>query len=803
MSAGRKKSMIGYARVDKKKLNNWIQEQTEQINTKAQDDSMKSCWYTSLWQSYFYSRQEIYKNAVPVIEMARYGGTLAIDKSPEFISLMDALTDEGQRLTAYYADDTAAIVGHLNHKYILPAELVEVECLKDYSALTSGELAALGDKQMSEAMLPADMNGYSIKSLEDELAEEKQKISSAEEKCKAAIEEVRQEALRKEQELKELLAKETEKLRIMKEELENKLYVLDTQIYGIRCYLGEVVDFTQIRAGEAASKDTPVVMFQKMRFLDEEMGKYLSLYTFGVYEDDNETLIKALKVRDDLRDVFCPADRCITVLRNSRTGKAVKLSDKVANMLERYEYLHGTQIAILVRDGENLFIGWTDEDKIHISSDDMFLRPGVSVKEVADEEYGFGHRYWSEEEKIKAEKKIEKAAIEERISRYFLVSILQGMIDRGGLINIPQTRITEESDLVKFSFAEGWLKDTTYGTFEDILNRSKGIEIKKGEVVLTGMNITRDDTHNYGSNHSSEYAAFSNNRGIGEKNRTHGAHIPGFKLMSINKVLKESKVSVTFDLMKATTKVVHGLRFRDNANPVDVIKDPSEEVLGTYTSELNLDEDDFNAAGTLTNYKKVIISRFSSHPLWFVDEDNKIEAVRGHEVHPDYLPDLTKYGVPEIKDIKVLDEECFTYISVPAETWNGTDARVNFKIMPDEYIRTTYLCTTWLKYVVTTGNIGNFQIAGTRMSYAETLKYLNKLIEHTRKREEAERALLIESDGEEYIKSHSDWDRELCEWRIEHQIPTLTSRSAKKFLREKTEGSKASENRRDIFSKNR
>lgn len=783
--------MIGYANVDKEKLNNWIQEQTEQINTKTQDDFMRSCWYNSLWQSYFYSKQEIYKNAVPVIERKHYVGlgyTSTIDKSPEFISLMDALADEGQRLTAYYADDTAAIVGHLDHKYILPAELVEVECLKDYSALTSGELAALGDKQMSEAMLPANIGGSSVKTLEDELAEEKQKISDAEEKCKQAIEEIRQEALRKEQELKELLAKETEKLRVVKEELENKLYVLDTQIYGIRCYLGEVVDFTQIRAGKAASEDVPVVMFQKMRFLDEEMGKYLSLYTFGAFEDDNETLIKALKERDDLRDIFCPADRCITVLRNSRTGKAVKLSDKVANMLERYEYLHGTQIAILVRDGENLFIGWTDEEKIHISSDDMFLRPGVSVKEVEneDEEYGFGHRYWSKEEKIKAEKKIEKAAIEERISRYFLVSILQGMIDRGGLINVPQkTKITEESDLVKFSFAEGWLKDTTYGTFEDILNKSKDIAVKKGEIVLTGMLVTRDDIHAYGRNYNSEYAAFSNDRGIGDKNRTHGACIPGFELMPINKVLKKAKVEVTFDLMKGKAEVAPGYRFTsDNAKAFSVVRDPSEEVLGTYTSELFLNEDDFNAAGTLTNYKKVIMNKYNDHPLWSVDKDNKIQAANGHATRYEWLPDFAKCGVPEIKDVKVLDEECFTYISVPAESWNGTDARVNFKIMPDEYIRTTYLCTTWLKYVVTTGNIGNFQIAGTRMSYADTLKYLNKLIEHTRKREEAEKELLIENGGEEYIKSHPDWDRNLCEWRIANQVPTLTPRSAKKFVRE-------------------
>ena len=118
------------------------------------------------------------------------------------------------------------------------------------------------------------------------------------------------------------------------------------------------------------------------------------------------------------------------------------------------------------------------------------------------------------------------------------------------------------------------------------------------------------------------------------------------------------------------------------------------------------------------------------------------------------------------------------------ETWNDSGARVNFEIMPDEYVRTTYLCSTWLKYAIKTGNIGDFRIGETKMSYAEALKYLNKLIEHVREREEAEKMLLVGAGGKEYVESHSDWDRELCEWRIANQIANLTSRSAIKFVKE-------------------
>lgn len=785
--------MIGYAKIDKEALKQWADNEKESI-TKA-EDKRSACWYDSLWSSYFYHRQDVFKDAKPLIEIRRSSFSNSLDdRSQEFMALIDNLESEGQRLAAFYADDTAVIVGYQDHKYILPAHLVEVVPLRDYSLLTSKELAVLGDTQMSEAMLPADVSGCSVQSLEDELNDKKHQIDDAKAKCEQAIEEIRNEAMRKEKELRELLEKETEKLEVMKEELENKIFVLDTQIYGIRCYLGEVIDFKQIRAGKASSSDTPVVMFQKIRFLDEEMGKYLSLYTFGQYEDDNETLIGALKTRDDLRDVFCPTDRCITVLRNSRTGKAIKSSDKFANMLEKYDYLHGKQIAILVRDGENLYIGWTDEERINISSEDMFLRPGkATIKEVEDIEYGFGHKYWDEKDRAKKEKEAEKRAATERMSRYFLISVLQGMIDRGGLINIPQnTRITEESDLVKFSFAEGWLKDNTYGTFKDILDRSKDIEVKKGEIVLTGMHVTRDDVNDYTNRWNSEYAAYSNNRGIGEKNRTHGVSVPGFEFMPINKVLKSVTVEVSFDIIKATAVVNNQYTFRaDNAKAWDVVKDPSGELLGSYTKEIHLSKEDFNSAGTLTNYEKVVMAKFNNRPFGSIDKETG-------EIHCSAAPCATRHewlsvlddcGFLEIKDIQVLaDEEQYTFISVPMETWNDSGARVNFEIMPDEYVRTTYLCSTWLKYAITTGNIGDFRICGTRMSYAGSLKYLNKLIEHVREREETEKMLLLKAGGKEYVESHSDWDRELCEWRIANQIANLTSRSALSFLKAKARG---------------
>lgn len=772
--------MIGYATIDNDKLLSWIEEERGRLKNKNE----LPVWYTSLWREYFYYRQDIFKDATPIMSIS---GFWPDDRSERFLSLMEDLKSEDQRLCVYYRDEVAAIVGYQDHKYILPAEYVSVEYLKDYSNITSAELMTIGDKEMAGSLLPAGLDGYSVNTIKEDLDDKNNRIEEAEIKCQKAIEEIRREALKKEQELKELLEKETEKLRIAKEELENKLYVLDTQIYGIRCYLGEVVDFKQIRTGKVASPDTPVVMFQKIRFLDEEMGKYLSLYAFGSYIDDKQTLMEALSSRDDLRDIFCPADRCITVIRNSRTGKTVKMSKAIANMLERYEYLHGKQIAILVRDGENLYIGWTDDEKINISSEDMFLRPGVtSVSAAPDKEKdSYFNSYQEEKEEIIARN--QERERRQRISRFFLISVIQGMIDRGGIINIPpKTKITEESRLVKFSFAEGWLKDSTYGNFDDIMSKSEHIPVKKGELVLTCLHVTRDDTFDTGKHYSSSYMAYSNNRGIGDKNRTHDASIPALKIKEINKILKESEITVTFTLYKGKEIVHLGTYFTyDNAKAYDVIRDDPDEVIGRYTVKMHLNEDDFNKAGTLTDYEKVIFSKYNDRPLWCVGEDGELDAISASKIRHEWLPDLTKYGIPGDMTIEVEKETLHTYISVPMDRYNDTGSRVNFEIMPDEYVRTSYLCSTWLKYIITTGNIGDFRIGGERLSYAESLKYLNKLMDHIKARETMEKGLLIDCDGgEKYINTHKKWDLDLCEWRIKNCIPALTSRSAKKFLKE-------------------
>lgn len=146
--------------------------------------------------------------------------------------------------------------------------------------------------------------------------------------------------------LEEMAVKREEPTMIMKE-LKLEIFKIDTEIYGIRCFLGETIEFTKLRSGEGMPIDEPVVLYQRMRFLDEELGRHLSIYGVGDSCDD-EYFESILKYRDDIVDVFCPNDKCISVIRLSEHELGLTPHPEWNNMLKRYEKLHGTKIGILL-----------------------------------------------------------------------------------------------------------------------------------------------------------------------------------------------------------------------------------------------------------------------------------------------------------------------------------------------------------------------------------------------------------------------------------------------------------------------
>lgn len=105
----------------------------------------------------------------------------------------------------------------------------------------------------------------------------------------------------------------------------------------------------------------PVVIHRKLRFLDEDLGRLASLYKIhweklSLFEDFPRHSPAAL-------DTFAPNERCVVLVRLSKSGKQQGRDGRLpcSNLITDFESFHGKAVGIIIRNGENLYLGWTDE----------------------------------------------------------------------------------------------------------------------------------------------------------------------------------------------------------------------------------------------------------------------------------------------------------------------------------------------------------------------------------------------------------------------------------------------------------
>ena len=309
-----------------------------------------------------------------------------------------------------------------------------------------------------------------IRNKQKEIDGKKKELEQLEKEKQAELEKLKQELEVKYAEKTQLIREKKKEMEEQMVQLNNQMFVLDTELYGIRCMMGETVQFVQLVKGLEAEEKAPVVFFQKIRFLDEELGKWLAVYDFD--GKDIATFEDALKNREDIRERFAPGPKSVSVIRISKNNILCGASDMVSNVLDTYKKFHGKQIGILIRNGENLYVGWTDEEKVRIKDENVYLKP--ETREDSLEE-------------------AEAQSREEVASRYFVFSILQGVLNDGRILKVPEKiNVLTPSPYLIFSMADGWLEDNRYGTFADIVERTDA-PLMKGDMILTTIKIERDD----------------------------------------------------------------------------------------------------------------------------------------------------------------------------------------------------------------------------------------------------------------------------------------------------------------------
>lgn len=789
--------LIGYACIDTDKITEYAKEHPQ--------------WTGDHWQDYFYFHQK----DIPVRKTGGVGDPLSDSHDMKlFLGLAAHLAATGQKLGVYMRDDLAAVIGYSGKKFVLPAELVAVEPLTDYTDVPAGQIAAIGQGGVMELpAVPENTQSALNKKAADteaqlDLLKKREKeiqdcTAPGMEDLKKQLDELMENIRDRQSKLMTELRKKQEELDAEKKRLNKELFILETQIYGIRCYLGEVVSFHTVRGGKPAAADLPVVIYQKIRYLDEELGKYLSLYGCGSCGDDKEQFLEILKTRDDIADLVCPGPKSISAVRISRTGTVKGASDKVVNALRDYELYHDNQLAVMIRNGEQIHISWLDADRISVWDENLFFRPGET------ESRAYNGQGDSEMEPMEYES---PGSRNEMISRWFFFAVLQGVIDNTSLINLPEkTRITDmRSPYIKFSTAEGWVADTRYGSFADMMKKSSHIPLREGDAVLTGTRIHRDDYR------TDAGRAWSNNRGIGNRNRTAGASLPGKTVMPINRVIPCLSVKYAVKVCRAYLETIPDGRtmyeydggkcrtsylIQDRDDAV-VVKLPDYRIV--YTDEVMKEEETTKTVGgedwlfyarwnnsrsyrSLSKEQLMEVSGIS-RAIMYIDDCGRERWACGEFDGKKAAYELQEKGIRlfyrKVTDAVILGETEHEYYCT-ARTWGARgEYNVNFRIYDGEMIPLTFLCSTWLNSVVTSGDTGWYCLCDAGMSYADMLPYLNIALTHIREREKDEKARIEEAGGGEWLKENPDWDAVLCEWKISRKCHVLTKRRAAQFLRD-------------------
>lgn len=486
--------------------------------------------------------------------------------------------------------------------------------IKDYSHMSVGEIRLLSSGANISTPVPAtvpdglsanlirqnvDATEQELSDLESQLRDAREERSAELAALKAEVERAMKALKEKKQALMDTLSAKKKELQLQVEAMNDQIFLLESQIYAIRCYAGEVVNFAQLRKGSNAANTEPIVLHQKLRFLDEEMGRLTSIYELDCSELRYfEEFLTASPVA---LEVFAPNERCVTLVRLSRTGQRFQMSDKYANMLEEYRLFHGNTVGIVIRNGENVYIGWTDAEQVHVTDD--------FIMEIDPKAFHVNNDFIGQETEAQREKRlIEERAIarqvaSELVSRIFIFNILQGIVDNSDLLPLPEgITISRESDYVKFSMADKWLSDNRFGSFADIITRCNKPQLRKGDSILT-VQFLRPD------NGKSIYKQWRNDRGRGEKNRTWDCSVSDCHVYPINMVEYDEPRQRTYYRYK-------GMRFVTNGD-----------------------------GSSLSENCEIIETKWESDPHFFVSvqkrESNSGTARANFEIYPDEVINLT------------------------------------------------------------------------------------------------------------------------------------------------------------------
>ena len=310
-----------------------------------------------------------------------------------------------------------AIIEVYSKAYIVPEELIVTVEQTDDIAI-GNELVVKADNQLV---------------LKDQLEETNrllEKVSKFEDEAFAGqLEEINN--LKAEMEAKitavyELQAKMMAELQEKIKRYEHELLIMRSDLTAFEYRNGLTVNFMNIHKGTNAPIQQPIIIHQKLIYLDEDLPRLKDLY-----DEHAGSLEVAIKHSPALLEHICPTSKGITFLKMRNSAGRFELNNTV---MEFVQDTMPNEIGVLIRNGGNTWLTWLDSKDISLSVDSF-------TSNSSDEE----------------------TSLSLVQSRYYLFNLILGLIERNEILQLDHvpTNIFADTGII-WSNADSQIADSTY-----------------------------------------------------------------------------------------------------------------------------------------------------------------------------------------------------------------------------------------------------------------------------------------------------------------------------------------------------
>lgn len=317
-----------------------------------------------------------------------------------------------------------AVVEIYSKAYIVPEEVLELVEKTD-SVAVANELMVKTDNQLT---LASDLEN--AKELIEKVSNFEDEVFAGQ---LAAINNLKAEMEAKITAMYEMQAKMMAELQSKIQLYEHELLIMRSDLTAFEYRNGLTVDFMNIHKGANAPVHQPIIIHQKLIYLDEDLPRLTDLY-----DVDSGSLEVAIKNSPALLEHICPTSKGISFLKMRNSAGHYELENTVMKFIRN---VMPNEVGVLIRNGENTWFTWLDSNDISLSVDSFTSKSSN-----------------------------EETSVSLLQSRYYLFNLIMGLIERNEILqldHVPTNMFADPS--IIWSNADSQIADSTYVELSKII----------------------------------------------------------------------------------------------------------------------------------------------------------------------------------------------------------------------------------------------------------------------------------------------------------------------------------------------